>query len=295
MASWGGAGTGFERADGSMPRCGLLPLLLLGLAPCLAAAQPRARLDVTLSDQYRWRGITRVDAAALTANLAAGISLGRLDLTAGVLEVRQLGNAAAGTATLVGRGRRGLGQRDFWAEAAVHPGRVTIAAAATRSTFHGTDSLGGRSGGFNTWELGAFAEWRSARWTPRISLWHDVGGVRGSYLEAGLVTPVLGWPFPPYYAVSLEAAVGASLSQSARAGDPSQRFAWFRRDGLAFARLGADTHLYAVGPVTLTGGTRLYYNDDPATRGAAADPDRWGLELWLAAGLRLRPSSGDRP
>jgi len=274
----------------------LLWCWLLGL---LAASAPRplrgqadARADLLVSDRYAWRGINR--ATGWVARLHAGASarLGPGVLGIGAMEVRELFDAGSGDLTNVGSGRRGLGERNWWAEYRLPVGRVDLAAGAVRYTYHGEPALGGRPSGDNTTEVYATVEAGRTYLSPALSAYWDVDRVRGVYLEASGRLPILGWPFPPEIFGYLDGAVGLSLGQDpdpARPGD----LAYYDGDGLTHAQLGISMDLKRTANVAFGGGVRFGVGlDDRARLGADGRTRDLFVTVWfgatVGAGLPVR-------
>ncbi len=261
---------------------GLAASLALGL-PGVLPAQADVRADLLAANRYVWRGINRVTGWNAQLQGGGSVGLGPGVLGAGVHEVRELFEAAAGNRTEVGLDRRGLGERSWWAEYRVPAGPVDLAGGAVHYTYHGTAALGGRSRDDNTTELYLAAEARRTYLSPMLAAYWDVDRVRGVYLEASGRLPLLGWPFPPEVFVYLEGALGLSVGEDPDPERPGD-LAYYDGDGFTHAQLGLAVDLKRTSRLAFGGGVRVGAGFDEAARLGADGRERdLVVTLWMGA------------
>ena len=264
--------------------CCLMGLQAAGAQRELSAQQD-VRADLLVSNRYVWRGINRVTGWAAQLQLGASTRLGPGTLGAGVVEVRELFKAGSRDLTEVGVGRRGLGERNWWAEYRLPTPRVDLAAGAVRYTYHGEATLGGRSPADNTTEVYVAMEAPRTYLSPALAAYWDVDRVRGAYLEASGRLPILGWPFPPEIFAYLDGAVGLSVGEDPNPARPAD-LAYYGGDGPTHAQLGLSVDLKRSANVAVGGGLRFAVGlDDLARLGAGGRERNLFVSFWLGATL----------
>jgi hypothetical protein len=249
--------------------------------------QVGVRFDLAASNRYVWRGIPRASGLILQPQLGVRARVGSAGIAAGAFESWELAKPGADAFTERGDGSRGLGELDLWAEYRLPLGNLQLAAGAVRYTFHGSRARGGRGSEHNTTELYAVAEAKRTYLSPAVSVWLDVGRVRGVYLLATAALPVLGWPFPPQRALYLDGAIGFNLGQGENAERPTQ-LSNYQSNGFTHARVGLTGDLVHFGGITTSLGADLQLNFDEAVRrgrnGRGRDAYAW---VWVGATLAV--------
>lgn len=178
-------------------------LLLLGL-PATAAAQLTVSGAATVADRYVWRGVTRVNGWVLQPAAELAATAGPATVTAGVWANVELSRTGAGDLGDRGAERRGLGELDVEFSAGAGAGPLGLSAGWVHYTYRGDPAVGGRGPSQNTSELFASVAWRSSRVAPELTVFHDIGGLRGTYVEASATLPVFASPEPlPAAVISL--------------------------------------------------------------------------------------------
>jgi hypothetical protein len=262
-------------------------LALLATTPLPVAAQADVRADLTLGNRHVWRGINRVSGWVGQIQGSGSLRVGPGGVGVGVSEIREIFRAAEGNPTEVGRGERGLGERNWWAEYRLPVGPVTVGGGAVHFSYHGAAALNGRSDDDNTTELFATVEVTRTYLSPALAAYWDVDAVRGLYLEGSGRVPILGWPFPPEVFGYVDGALGLSLGEDpdpARPGDLS----YYAKDGLTHAQLGISVDVKRTTHIAVGSGVRFTFGiDDRAKRGADGR-DRWMfITWWVGATLGL--------
>jgi hypothetical protein len=80
-----------------------------------------------------------------------------------------------------------------------------------RYTYHCDPAAGGRGPAPNTSELFASVAWRESRIAPELTVYRDIGGLRGVYAEAAVALPAFASPEPrPAVVVWLRPVAGWS-------------------------------------------------------------------------------------
>ena len=270
----------------------LLALIVATAAPCGALAQGDLRADLVIGNRHVWRGINRVSGWVGQAQGSGSLRLGRGAIGAGVSEYREVFRAAEGNPTEVGLDRRGLGERNWWAEYRLPVGPVAIGGGAVHYTYHGTPALGGRSGNDNTTEVFATVEVTRTYLSPALAAYWDVDRARGLYLEASGRIPILGWPFPPEVFVYLDGALGFSVGEDPDPARPAD-LSYYSGDGFTHAQLGLSVDVKRTSRVALGGGVRFTAGIDDLAKRGADGRDRW-LFATLWAGVTLGVGLPDR-
>ncbi len=192
--------------------------LSLGVAPP-AAAQLAVGGAATLADRYVWRGATRVNGWVLQPAADLELRAGRASLAVGVWGNIELSRAGAGDLGDLGTDRRGLGEVDVDVAVGTDARPLALTAGWVRYTYHGDPAAGGRGRSQNTSELFGSLSWRASRITPELTVFRDIGRVRGVYAEAGVMLPVFASPEPrPAAVLSIRPTVGWSAGAGADRG-----------------------------------------------------------------------------
>jgi hypothetical protein len=259
--------------------------LVAGVAQPLGAQALRA--DVIGANRYLWHGLNRTTKWVGQAQLAVLAPLGRGGMAAGVFETRELGRSGPGDLTEVGRGRKGLGERDWWVEYRRPIGSQELFAGITRYTFHGDQQLGGRSPADNTTELSLGLLAKRTYLSPSLTAHWDVDRVQGLYLEASGALPLLVWPFPPQMNVYLDAEVGLSFGEGPDPAHP-EHLAYYAGDGFTHFATGLSTDLFQGERFTASMGARIQAGvEDETHRGANGRRRDLFVLYWLGTTLHL--------
>lgn len=263
-----------------------LPALLAALAvPSAVPAQSDARMDVVVANRHIWRGVNRATAWVGQVQGSGSLRVGPGALGAGVSELREMFEAAAGNVTEVGQDRRGLGERNWWAEYRFPVGPVSIGGGAVHYTYHGAANLRGRGPENNTSELFLAAELTRTDLSPMLAAFWDVEAARGLYLEASGRAPLLGWPWPPEVFIYLDGAFGFSAGLDPNPGRRGE-LSYYADAGFTHAQLGLAVDVKRTSHVALGGGFRFTRPFDASARGGADGRDRsLFLTLWAGATL----------
>ena len=272
------------------PALGILSLLGLLVPGACLAAQFEARLDLSSSNRYTWHGLSRAAGIVAQSAVAAGFRSGRLTIATGFVRHHELDRVSPGELTELGTGSGRVGEDDFWAQAGLELGRFRLSSGVVRYHFRGEAPEGGGGPLRNTTEVSAAAGTIGRYLNPTLEAWWDVGRVRGAFLRASATSPVVGWPFEPFFFIALAGEVGLNLGQGpdpARPGD----LANFSDRGVTHAALALNTvhrlhHWGGVGSASLSFGLNSQLNFDEAARFNGLGR-RNGLILWLSAGVTL--------
>jgi hypothetical protein len=207
--------------------------LALG-APSLAA-QLSVDVAAAVHSTYDWRGVTLTNRPVVQPEVSVSVPLAAGALTFGAwanyepaaydgpAHLRSggelVGPAVTASALSLAYGRP-LGPVDVEAGGIVY--------RYPRST--------GFAEEFNTGELYGSVSLEAVV-TPELTVYYDVGRVRGAYLEGGVGHSLSGWTALP---VSLRAVVGYSAGQAVSERDVA---AYFERDGVTHAELSLGAEL----------------------------------------------------
>lgn len=257
--------------------------VLVAAAP--AAAQTTFSAELLGASAYIWRGITQTNRPVVDATITLAQVVGGTTFTAGAWgnvepvhfsgpqDISSLG-AAHGPA---------LTQSMLWAQGARSVGRVALTAGVNEYLYPRTSDLRAR---YQTTELfGAVAF--DAPLAPSVTFSHDVGKIRGGYLETAIGHAV---PLGRTHALALSAAAGYSVGQAERAaGDQS---AYFAEDGLTHVDVGAST-TFAAGPLALVPTAHVVFGRDAYARIAAPNTER-AAKLWIGTTVRWSHERGAR-
>jgi hypothetical protein len=202
------------------------------LLPCLAAAvllsaplraQPAAGADLTLSDNWVWRGLTRASSPTAQPAVWARVDGHGHALAAGAWAAFELGHIHPADVTTSGLNRWQLGEIDVWSQATARVGTTDVAAGIVRYLFQGNAARRGRGPAFNTTEVYAQLQPRPGTLPvdPRATLFWDVDRAHGGYLEVNAARSVTMIPDETLLSLLLSATAGFALRQrgTLRGGD----------------------------------------------------------------------------
>jgi hypothetical protein len=264
------------------------------------AAQVGIGGDLTVPVPYVWRGVTRSQAVVVqpSAFLATGGS--RDSVRVGVWMSIDATKTRADQLSDLGPGRAGLAETNLWLHYQHDQGPVSLALGIIGYRFRDAGLTATRSTRWNTTELYASVQARSARFAPRIDAWWDVDRVRGAYFEASASVPVLGnIEGYPFWAIYLRGLAGYSAGQERNRGRAGE-LAYFSSPGLTHAVLTASTNLAVPGvasrplreTVQLLLDLSVQINRDGATKimDAESPPTQKRVKLWATFGVSLPAS-----
>jgi hypothetical protein len=181
-----------------------------------------------------------------------------------------------------------VGEDDVWAEAAFESGRLRFRTGVLHYVFRGESLEGGAGPMTNTTEIYAAASGNSPYLNPALELWWDVGTIQGGFVRGSVSSPVIGWPFEPFFFAVLTGDVGVNVSQGP---DPatSDDLANFASSGVTHVGLGMTIdrrlhHWRGWGAASLGLGLNGQLNLDQATRYNGTGPSR-NLMFWLSVGV----------
>jgi len=267
---------------------GLWFLLWAGVGPL--HAQASARFDVTTSNRYVWHGLSRAAGVLLQPSLAVGYQFHGLTLASGLVRHYELDRASPDELSELGSGTGHLGEDNLWGQVDFALGTVWLRSGFARYLFHGVVPQGGSGPLRNTAETYLAVGVAIAYLNPQLEAWWDVDRVKGGFLRASVSSPVMGWPFAPFFFVALDGEVGLNLGQ---APDPAQpdNLANFSDRGLTHTALGLNSsfrvrHWPGLGSASINLGLRGQLNLDDATRYDGIGRTRHVI-AWLSAGVTL--------
>lgn len=160
---------------------GLAIGLFATVGPAAGQSAVAARAEVAVLSQYQWRGIRRSDAPVLQPGALVGIRIhDPVWLSAGGWASFELREADGSRRSDLMTGHWGPAEESVWAGAEIARPGWSARAAVTRSwyTRPGSDAASTES----TVRL----ERVGPVIAPRVEVWHDHGGGRGTYIEAAL-------------------------------------------------------------------------------------------------------------
>lgn len=165
--------------------------LLLG-TPGPAAAQFRAGADALVASSYVFRGVTRTNGYVLQPDAYVAYGLGGAGwLTAGVWGNVELERSGDRDISDRPYGTSGLGERDAWVQLTRGFGAFDVTAGWI-GYFRRANLVAGPSERYDTHELYATVQDRTANLSPRLSAWWDVSRIDGLYLESSVSVPLMG-------------------------------------------------------------------------------------------------------
>jgi hypothetical protein len=228
-------------------------LLASGAAlPAMAQDTERARvfygMDVDLANRYVWRGITRTNGWTLQPQVQGGVALAHGWLSGGVWATDELGNSSFDEASDFRPGVHGIGESNYWLQYSHSIMGIDGALGWMGYDFNGRipgTSLPRK----NTSELYTRLQLTRVRLAPTISLWQDIGPVKGAYLEGSITVPILANPLrTPFAALYLSLSGGASLGQARNPRDTTEAYN-FLRNGFTSADLALGTRIVYSTPL----------------------------------------------
>ncbi|HEX8904063.1 MAG TPA: hypothetical protein VF771_04435, partial [Longimicrobiaceae bacterium] len=160
--------------------CATAVTLLSIMSP--AAAQPAAGVDLTFTDNWVWRGVTRAGSHTLQPAAWARVDGHGHALAAGAWGSFEL---APGAITTSGHGKWQLGEVDVWSQATARLGTTDLAAGVVRYLYPADAGSSGRTSAFNTTEAYVQVQPRPGTLPiePKVTLYWDVDRVHGGYVE----------------------------------------------------------------------------------------------------------------
>ncbi len=243
-----------------------------------AVAQVHVGIDVAVGNRYVWRGVTRATGYVAQPDIYIGAAVGTGFVTAGLWGSVELFEADALDLTDRAPAGSTLSEVNYWLEYTTGLGRadVTVGWTAYRFETDATDTR--RTGGATTNELYGSAQLQTPLVTPKISWWHDVDAVRGSYLETSLDLLV---PLVP--SVYLGALAGWSAGQGVNPSQPDEG-ANFAGNGLTHVRFSAWGSYPLGGNVSMALAYHRQINRDVFTKLASSGPGgrRQNTKWWLS-------------
>ncbi len=272
----------------SWPALGIASLLWCPFTSEPLAAQLTARLDLAPSTRYVWHGLSRAAGGVIQSSAAAGLRLQRFTIAGGVVRHFEWDRPAPGGLSQLGDGDGHTGEDDIWAQGAFDLGRLRFRSGVVRYVFRGKTPVGGAGPLDNTTEVYVAVDATSRYVNPTLEAWWDVGRVRGGFLRATATSPVLGWPFEPFFVVALTGEVGVNLGQEPDPARPAD-LANFAGRGVTHTALGLKIarrlHYWSgVGSASLDLGVNTQLNFDNATRYDGVGRSR-NVIVWLSVGI----------
>lgn len=264
-----------------------------GLALCLFTAPAFAQLgyglDVAFKSRYVWRGLTYRNASViqpdffLTYGKPTSLFTAGLWTNAEVTDVKPING--------IGFDKFALGEFDLWAEYARAVGPVEVAVGWSGYFFNNDQAIGFPADLADTHEFyGRLEVWTLPVVDLRLTGWHDVHAVKGTYFEASVRVQVPAWTQVaiPLGSLILQVETGYSLGQEINENDLTE-VAYFEEAGFTHLDLSISTTVgyLALGPVNLAmhAEAHLPFNGDARTQNTKA----WGGITFTALGPRCRP------
>ena len=257
--------------------------------PTRAPAQLYAGLDAAFASRYVWRGVTRVDGAALQPEGYLGLQLDDGYLSAGAWGSYELSRAGPSGLSDLGPGRTGFGEIDYWSQYARALGPVQTSLGFIRYTYRGTLPGPSRTSAASTSEVYGTIQLSRKYLAPRLAAYWDVDRVRGLYLESSGTLPIMANPLgEPFWALYVRGLAGYSLGQELNPAQPNQ-VANFAGRGLTHVDLSLSFDL-RPGPLTLHHESHAQWSVDDATRRTSADPaDDRRVKFWFELSASWTP------
>lgn len=261
-----------------------------GTCPRPAAGQVYLGVDATFSSPYVWRGVTRANGWMGQPGAFLAVGLGGAYVSAGAWANYELRAARVADFTVLGSGRSGLGEADYWAQVKWPMGGLQTWLGGIRYTFRGRSP--GLPSDRSTTELYGGLQATSKYVVPALAVWVDVDHVRGVYVESSATIPLLANPLvQPFVAVFTRVAVGYSVGQEVNNAVPTQG-AYFAESGVTHVDFSAasDIHVSAVPlPTIIHIEGHLQASVDDRTRPTSASPNdaRRSLKVWLTTSVQI--------
>jgi hypothetical protein len=238
------------------------------LAPATAQVAPPNRLEPTIrfdavgASSYYWRGIRESGGPVFQVSAAGGLNRGPVSIVTG-----GWANYGARTARPVDQpvaeGESAWSELDLWAQAAVHPGALTLAGGILASAYRRVDR------NTDVTEIFWLARWQHDRWRYALSTWHAISGAKGTYLEPAITFYHLVNPFAGP-ALSLATSLRAGVQAGRRQETPPTLVPGAEGTGLTHMalspRAAAALNLPGRFGLTASWSLELEWRRDPATR-----------------------------
>jgi len=282
----------------------VLYVTLLAHAPTPLAAQLAGGADLTYRGAYIWRGLTRQSSPVLQPDLYLDYRIGPGFIVAGIWTSFSTGSDRNHHADGEHNGSREI---EPWLELTMPASDwIDVTVGGLSKRFVGAHEWSSPGMPRGTEEIYARLRTRALPVVvPQLAAYHDVGAVRGTYVEAGLDVRIPLWNRlqAPVGSIVLSGRLGSSYGMSPNAVMPQQS-AYYARDGLTHLDLGAST---LVGPVpvvlplaewlmhiSLLIGWHNVNRIDPATRVDASGVGRRWQHYWefglSIGGPKCRPT-----
>lgn len=251
--------------------------------------------DALLATRYVWRGVERTNGLVLQPDAYLAVALGGQGwITAGGWGNLQLERSGPTDLSDRADGKRGFGELDAWLQVTRRTLGFLDATAGWVGYFHRASLTAGPGLRYDTHEVYAEIQARSAYLSPRLAVWWDVSRVRGAYLETSIDVPVMGaFRGKQFWAIYLTATAGLNADQGPdpdRPLDPVN----FAEKGVTHLDLGAAFH--ARGGALVEG--HLQFNRDPYTkrhrRGTEDDDHLVTLWAGVSFGLPAYHATGEQ-
>lgn len=248
-----------------------------------AAAQSAIGAQLDLFSAYVWRGITYTNRPVAQPDIWIGLPAGPASFTAGAwasIEIGKYDDATGDISESGGRSALDVAEINPYVEVSVAAGRAAITAGLVGYVFpNDLDEApnGGLDGESDTWEVYGTVG-LDLPLAPELSLYYDLGKVRGAYLEGAVTHSV---PLGETHTLDLGALVGLDLGQGFSRDDESFNF---DDDGLTHVDVSAALPLTA-GDFSIIPVVHLQLGVDGATRFHSPAGDGSDLKLWGGVSL----------
>ena len=256
-----------------------------------AAAQLRPGADALLATRYLWRGVERTNGLVLQPDLYLAYGLPEVGwITGGIWGNLELESPGATDFSDRPGGGAGLGERDAWIQVTRTLAGVDCTAGWVGYFRRASLTPAGAPARYDTHEVYASVQARSAYLSPGLSAWYDVAQVRGLYLEASVNVPIMGaFRGKRFWAIYLTATAGLNAGQGPDHDRPLAPVN-FAETGVTYLDVGAAVTIR--GPwsdrwATTQLETHLQLNRDPYTKrhGLAPGDDDHLATLWLGLSM----------
>jgi len=241
-----------------------------------ASAQLSATTDLGAFSRYEWRGLSFTNRPVAQPDLYLTLARGATAYTLGAWANVELAGYDGPRDISVTAGLDGASATAWtvWGETARTLGRTTVAAGVNVYAYPTTNGI---AAAYNSTEPYARVT-VAAPLNPRVTVFHDIGSIRGTYVE-GAISQGVG--VGGARVLTLGAVAGWSAGQAERAG--SGETAYFERDGLTSVDLSGALAL-PVGAVTFTPSVHLTVLRDAYTR-VTAPGESHGVKLWVGTSV----------
>jgi hypothetical protein len=284
-------------ASARLAACFLTAGLVL---PRAAAAQLRVGGDALLATRYVWRGVERTNGLVLQPDAYVAVDLrGKGWVTGGAWANLELERSGRADFSDRADGKRGLGERDAWLQLTRDLGGVDCT-AGWAGYFRRVSLTAGRAVRYDTHEIYATVQARSAYLSPRLSAWYDVSRIRGLYVESSIDVPVMGaFRGQQFWGIYLTAAAGLNVGQgpdTRRPLDPVN----FAEKGVTHLDLGAAVNIRGLWTEQRAAllEAHLQFNRDPYTKrhSRTAGDDDHLVTAWagVSVGVPAYHATGER-